>query len=70
MASLKTSLDLKTLSRWLSDESLTKKASLNALASVLDYGVQLAVGFVVNPLLVAGLGDYLYGAWQILGRLL
>jgi len=57
-------------SRWLSDESLTKKASLNALASALDYGAGLLVGFLINPLLVAGLGAYLYGVWQILGRLI
>lgn len=56
-------------SKWLSDDNLTKKAFLNALAAVLDYGARLIVGFVTIPLLVAGLGDYLYGAWRILGRL-
>lgn len=50
--------------------SLTKKASLNALASSLDYGARLLVGFLINPLLVRGLGDYGYGIWQILGRLI
>lgn len=53
-------------SRWLSDETLTKKASLSALASAIDYATRLAVGFVVNPILVAGLGAHLYGIWQIL----
>ena len=50
-------------------KSLTKRASLNALAEALEYGTRLAVGFVVKPLLVAGLGPYFFGVWQILGRL-
>ena len=50
--------------------SLTKKASLNAFSAALDYGARLVVGFVINPLLVSGLGDYGYGVWQILGRLI
>lgn len=50
--------------------NLTKKASLNAVASVLDYGARLVVGFVINPLLVSGLGDFGYGIWQVLGRLI
>ncbi|HIK30749.1 MAG TPA: oligosaccharide flippase family protein [Oscillatoriales cyanobacterium M59_W2019_021] len=50
--------------------NLTKKASLNAVASVLDYGVRLVVGFIINPLLVSGLGDFGYGIWQVLGRLI
>ena len=50
--------------------NLTQKASLNALAQALEYGSRLVVGFVINPLLVAGLGDYGYGAWQVLGRLI
>jgi O-antigen/teichoic acid export membrane protein len=52
-----------------SDQSLTKKASLNALASVLDYAANIIVAFVVTPFMVTGLGDYYYGAWQILQRL-
>jgi O-antigen/teichoic acid export membrane protein len=57
------------LARWRTDDGLTRRASLNALASGLDYGARLVVGFVVNPLLVDGLGRYGYGSWQILGRL-
>lgn len=60
---------LPSLSRLFSDNSLTKKASLNALASILDYGARLLVGFLVTPLMVAGLGDFYYGVWQILTRL-
>jgi O-antigen/teichoic acid export membrane protein len=59
----------KLLSRIFSDDSLTKKASLNALTSALDYGARLIVAFFVTPWMVAGLGDYYYGAWQILNRL-
>lgn len=54
--------------RWLSTGTLTKKASLNAVASVADYAARLAVELAVTPLLVAGLGDYLYGAWRVLYR--
>ena len=54
------------LPKLLSDNSLTKKASLNALASALDYSANIFVAFAVTPLLVAGLGDYYYGAWQFL----
>jgi hypothetical protein len=59
----------KLLSRIFSDDSLTKKASLNALTSALDYGARLTVAFFVTPWMVAGLGDYYYGVWQILNRL-
>jgi O-antigen/teichoic acid export membrane protein len=52
------------------DDSLTKKASLNALEVALDYGARLLVGFVTTPLMVLGLGQYFYGAWQILNRLI
>jgi O-antigen/teichoic acid export membrane protein len=69
MALLKVTRNLKVVSGLLSDEGLTKKAYLNALASVLDYAARLLVGFILQPLLVGGLGDYFYGMWQILNRL-
>ena len=65
----KVAANLKSASKLLSDEGLTKKASLNALAAALDYGARLVVGFVVTPWLVSGLGDYFYGTWQILNQL-
>jgi O-antigen/teichoic acid export membrane protein len=37
---------------------------------MLDYGARWIVTFVLNPLLVTGLGDFGYGAWQVLGRLI
>ena len=48
---------------------LTKKASLNAVASALDYCARVLVNFIITPLLVMGLGDFAYGVWQVLGRL-
>ena len=70
MSSLRVVLSRNPLSRWLGEENLTQIASLNALAEGLDYGARLIVGFLITPLLVAGLGDYLYGAWQVLRRLI
>lgn len=69
MATTKITLNAKTITNLFSDENLTKKAYLNALASGLDYGARLVVGFVITPFLVAGLGDYYFGMWQILNRL-
>jgi len=46
--------------------SLTGRASLNALASGLDYGVRAGVELIVSPLLVGGLGTQMYGAWRVL----
>ncbi|KPJ79471.1 MAG: hypothetical protein AMS19_11155 [Gemmatimonas sp. SG8_23] len=58
-----------SLSRLLSDLTLTRKAFLNVLAAALDYFVRIGVAFALAPLLVAGLGDFIYGAWRILGSL-
>ena len=57
------------ISRFFTDGNLTKKATLNALASGLDYFAKLVVGFIITPIMVGGLGDYFYGVWQILNRL-
>jgi O-antigen/teichoic acid export membrane protein len=46
--------------------SLTGRASLNALASALDYGVRALVELIVSPLLVSGLGAATFGAWRVL----
>lgn len=48
--------------------SLTRLASLNVLQSLLDYSVKLAVGLIIVPVLVTGLGRTLYGVWEMLGR--
>jgi O-antigen/teichoic acid export membrane protein len=68
MSTTKAAPNLNIISRLLSDQSLTKKAYLNALASGLDYTARLLVGFILTPWLVAGLGAYSYGLWQILNR--
>jgi O-antigen/teichoic acid export membrane protein len=49
--------------------TLTQRAWLNVLASLLDYGAKVAVGLVVVPILVGGLGRSLYGVWEMLARL-
>ncbi len=46
--------------------SLTRRASLNAAASGLDYGARAVVELVVSPLVVSGLGAATYGAWRVL----
>ncbi|HLZ44693.1 MAG TPA: hypothetical protein VKQ05_03350 [Gemmatimonadales bacterium] len=50
--------------------ALTRRASLNAVQALLDYGGKLLVGFVVTPILVTGLGNSLYGVWEMLSRLI
>lgn len=60
----------RLVSRMFSDESLTKKAYLNAVAAALDYCAQLLVGFLVTPILVGSLGDHYYGTWRVLERLM
>ncbi|PYP51839.1 MAG: hypothetical protein DMD45_06540 [Gemmatimonadetes bacterium] len=49
--------------------SLTGRASLNAVQSLLDYGAKLGVGLVVTPIVVTGLGRSLFGVWEMLNRL-
>jgi O-antigen/teichoic acid export membrane protein len=66
---LKVTERFKYIPKLFLDNSLTQKASLNALASILDYAANITVGFIVTPFMVTGLGDYYYGAWQILQRL-
>jgi O-antigen/teichoic acid export membrane protein len=51
------------------ESSLTWRASLNLVQSVLDYSAKLAVGLIVIPILVSGLGRTLFGVWEMLGRL-
>ncbi|MCB0064664.1 MAG: hypothetical protein KDE19_21220 [Caldilineaceae bacterium] len=58
-----------TLNKLFAPKSLTGKASLNAVASILDYATRVIVEFILNPLLVAGLGDAGFGLWRVLWRL-
>lgn len=48
---------------------LTRLASWNAGASLLNYGVRIGTRLLVTPVLVSGLGQTLFGVWEILGRL-
>jgi len=50
--------------------SLTQRATLTAVASLLDYAARAVVGLVTIPILVSGLGRSLYGVWEILSRLI
>lgn len=61
---------MQSLVHWTSSEGgLAKRASLSAIAETLDIGVQMLVQFVLNPLLLIGLGDFLFGAWATMWRL-
>jgi O-antigen/teichoic acid export membrane protein len=50
--------------------SLTRRASLTAIAALLDYSAKLAVGLLVTPVLVHGLGRAVYGMWEMLQQLI
>src|SRR5437868_6522638 len=49
--------------------TLTRRASLTAAASLLDYGAKAGVSLVITPILVSGLGRVVYGVWEMLARL-
>jgi O-antigen/teichoic acid export membrane protein len=68
MATIKGNRATRFITILFSDENLTKKAYLNAFASALDYAARLLIGFLITPLVVAGLGDFFYGVWQFLNR--
>ncbi len=69
MNSPKLSEKLRYLPKIFEDNNLTRKAFLNAIASGLDYLAKVIVAFVLTPMMVIGLGDYLYGIWQFLLRI-
>lgn len=48
---------------------LTRRASLTAVASWLDYAARIGVGLVVTPIVLAGLGQAMFGVWEVLQRL-
>src|SRR4051794_32000298 len=50
--------------------ALTRRASLNAVQSLLDYVAKLLVGFLLTPVLVSGLGRSLFGVWQMVSSLI
>ena len=50
-------------------DTLTRRASLGAVASVLDFASSAGVSAVITPVLLRGLGTVFYGIWEILNRL-
>jgi O-antigen/teichoic acid export membrane protein len=60
----------RAVSRVLSDDSLTKKASLNVVASTAEQIARIIAGLVITPFLVSSLGDAVYGTWQVLQRMI
>ena len=59
---------LRTVRNRFAGRDLSKKASLNAIATALDYGARTIVGFLIQPLMVLFLGDIGYGIWQVIDR--
>jgi O-antigen/teichoic acid export membrane protein len=53
----------------LRDDTLSRKATLNMAAAMLDYAARIVVGLIIAPILVSRLGDVVYGVYQTLGRL-
>ena len=56
--------------KFLSDGSLTKKASLNAVASLVDQVARTIGTLIINPILVTKLGDSVFGVWKVLQNLI
>ena len=52
------------------DPTLTFRASLNALAALVDYAARAVVQLVLAPLLLHFLGAGGYGVWQVLQKLI
>ena len=50
-------------------KTLTQKASLNFISFFLDYMARILVSLIITPILVSGLGNAIFGVWQILLRL-
>jgi O-antigen/teichoic acid export membrane protein len=48
------------------DGTLTRRASLTFVSSLLQQGARVIVGIVVTPTVVRGLGPELYGVWVML----
>lgn len=63
------SVDHDSIPTWGATGNLSRRASLNGLASALDFVARITVQFLLTPLLVSGLGRYLYGAWRVLWQL-
>lgn len=49
--------------------TLSRRASLNAMAAAVDYGVRILIQVLLAPLMLRYLGAGGYGSWQVLQRL-
>ncbi|AKD05775.1 lipopolysaccharide biosynthesis protein [Pontibacter korlensis] len=50
-------------------ENLKQRAYLNSLTNIIDYVVTQFTGFLVSPFIVSGLGNSMYGVWQMLSQM-
>jgi O-antigen/teichoic acid export membrane protein len=60
----------RVTSKIFTDGSLTKKASLNAVASAVDQSARTITNLVITPFLVTRLGDSVFGIWKVLQGLI
>ena len=60
----------RVTSKIFTDGSLTKKASLNAVASAVDQSARTIANLVITPFLVTRLGDSVFGIWKVLQGLI
>ena len=56
--------------RLRADDTLSRKASLNMFAALVDYAARVLVALAVSPVLVSRLGDVAFGIYQVLTRLI
>ena len=50
-------------------ENHKQRAYLNSLTSILDYAGNQITGFIVSPFIVNGLGNSMYGIYQMLNQM-
>jgi len=50
-------------------ENYKQRAYLNSITSILDYAGNQVTGFVVSPFIVNGLGNNMYGIYQMLNQM-
>ena len=50
-------------------ENHKQRAYLNSVTSILDYAGLQITGFIVSPFIVGGLGNSLYGIYQVLNQM-
>lgn len=53
----------------ISKENHKQRAYLNSITSILDYAGNQIVGFITSPFIVNGLGNSMYGIYQMLNQM-